>query len=395
MRGCNVVLLFLAGLIIPKLIGVNAYGLFAEIQALISLIVVVLVSGIPNLIIRLKNISNRLEIKNSSIRFSVYLFQITLLIIIFTIYWSFYNPEKFSNELNVLIFATVCLFVVIRIEKSIMIAQGKGLLGQLSELIIFPVVFVTLIMLAKQNAGVADFVSYRFSGLVFAIAITIGLIFLLGNNVSDNDQVAFKLTSLKKDWMLLLIPLLGIQVFFDSLIIIAAKFYSYEYAANLDLAKRFGLLPYMVIVSYMVPILRKIRLNSIDAEVEKKSFEIERKRLCRIVISVVILTGIITYLYESLIAPEFKYLSFYTAFFLGAWLLVAPYCFSIQQILISLNSSKLLQFYALNFLGNFALIFALIYFDLKKLIIFAVFSFIVTLGMGSKKLNNFYGSLKC
>ena len=199
----------------------------------------------------------------------MYLFQITLLIIIFTIYWSFYNPEKFSNELNVLIFATVCLFVVIRIEKSIMIAQGKGLLGQLSELIIFPVVFVTLIMLAKQNAGVADFVSYRFSGLVFAIAITIGLIFLLGNNVSDNDQVAFKLTSLKKDWMLLLIPLLGIQVFFDSLIIIAAKFYSYEYAANLDLAKRFGLLPYMVIVSYMVPILRKIRLNSIDAEVEK------------------------------------------------------------------------------------------------------------------------------
>ena len=395
MRGCNVAILFTAGLIIPKLIGVNAYGLFAEIQALISLIVLVLVSGIPNLIIRLKNTSNRLETKNSSIRFSVYLFQITLLIIIFIIYWSFYNPEKFSNELNVLIFTTVCLFVVIRIEKSIMVAQGNGLLGQMSELIIFPVVFVILIMLAKQNAGVTDFVSYRFIGLVFAIAITIGLIFLLGNNFSNNDQAAIKLTSLKKDWMLLLIPIFGIQVFFDSLIIMAAKFYSYEYAANLDLAKRFGLLPYLVIVSYMVPMQRKIRLESIGAEEKRNSFEVERKRLSRIVIFLAISTGIVTYLYESLIAPEFKYLTLYTAFFLGAWLLIAPYCFSIQQILISLNSRKLLQFYALNLVGNFALIFALIYFDLEKLIIFAVFSFIVTLGMGSKKLNNIYGCLKC
>ena len=138
----NIGLIFYISLTIPTYLSVNQYAYYAKYFASISLISILIMGGLPNFLLRIKNRMNMNGMSNHSIRINIYPIQIIFAFILSILFFG--SEINFRNEsYNFLVLlGTATLITFIRFEKSLLVADGRGLISQISEMIIYPIFFL-------------------------------------------------------------------------------------------------------------------------------------------------------------------------------------------------------------------------------------------------------------
>ena len=255
------------------------YGEYVTYQSAIAVAAIIMVAGFPNLVVRIKNQSGA-TISDTQIRLQIYTTQLIVVVSFFFILNTLHSFSEANTKIILVSILSACCFAALRIEKSIQVASGRGLASQVPELVLFPVAFgFLLIFCAAENLIHIDILTVRLWALFAAVLVATGLAFAYSRLTPNNDHQnssPIQTTHFSQDWVLILVPILGIHTFFEVITIMAAYGLGKDIAANFDIARRFATIPYMVAASFMTPILRDIRLNFLHAKRGDNGNEQER-----------------------------------------------------------------------------------------------------------------------
>ena len=388
MKGLNTVFLFYVGLVLPPIIGIVEYGKYAQLFSLISVSTLIIVCGFPTLVMRVKNRLGDGILRNNKIRMGLYGIQAML----FTIITIFVVITLLDNKSHYYFFVfcfSIFATVVIRNEKSLAIADGSGLIGQMPELIVYPIIFSALI--AFYGNELTSFIvaaEWRLLSLLCASTASIAIAVLFSNKKrtsSDSLLGAIK----GADFLIVLLPVLGYQCYAESITIVLSYSHSYEMTANYDIAKRFGMLPILLIASFLTPSMRGVRMKYLQRTLKNSSeFLNLRRNSVVLVILASALSIFSAFLYQNIIMPDMQHIFEFTLIFCVSWTLICRSVVYLQAALVCLSPQTILRIYLSAFILSLSLALVLLVIKRPEFIPYTTAFFIIYASYVSKKKFN-------
>ena len=385
----GMVFLFGILLLLPKILDQSEYSNFIVYNSLFSIIVLAGTAGFPHLMFRNfydkdGKIYNVKRLRNTFITVQL---AITILMSIFilTIHHSY---NEFDVLYALLILLSCCFMIIFRVDKNLLVSSGVSLKAQSFENILLPLAFLVTLLIFEPNVN-SDIMILRMLTIFLVMSIAYISVRFSKNYTKSGSKIWDIKKESKETILIIIIPILSLQMFLDILTWIVSIIW-YEVLPIFELGRRFGTLPYLLILAYFVPVINKIiklkdknelSLGTVLTNIENKIFSF-------ILVMSVFSTNVICYLYLKYYLQAYQEAIMVCIGLSSIWVLFAKGLLQIQLDLLTMVADKLIVRYITAFVVGLMSVFIIYYFSFYALLPIPVFVYFLCLKntIGIKKL---------
>jgi len=205
-------LAFITSIFLANIMGVEKWGEFSFILSIIFILAIPTTMGLPQLILRYikrYNLENNYMLMKGLIYYSkniILFFSIVFFVVFYLIYFIGLGRENITSFYFFIMFFIVLFIGQHIINKNILVGLDNPLLGQIPEMLLFPVIYLLLIISAYFAND-----SLNVSTVLIIMLISYFIIFIIENYLLKKYKPYNKDTPKKfliKEWFITSIPFL-------------------------------------------------------------------------------------------------------------------------------------------------------------------------------------------